>query len=849
MLRIAFAVPGAFCALALFAAAQSGPGPTADGELIRMDAQGREARGFADSLRLRTREEGAARVGAGWEARGPFGGDVDDVNVSSASSSIVLAGIAPSGSIGGTLYRSTDAAASWMEVAALSGTSVHDIEFDPAGKAYLGTVDGVWTSTDGGASWTHQSLGIGLNDQTFEVTIDPSDPSRIWAGVADAMGSQTQNVLLSADGGVTWSNKTPAGAAGTSCRGIAIDPSDSNRVIAAFGGSFGGGSVWFSANGGTSWTNRSAGLPANPMNDVVHDGTRVLLCGGQLFGGQNVGLYETTDDGVTWVPLHDGSWPILAIRDIEIDPASASTIYVGSAGAGIYRSIDGGATWSFGIGGTSAFSVNEICVDPAGGAPVYVGSSSVAVWKSADGTSFAGASVGIGSLNLESVAVHPNDDQELAVAFQGLNDGGVYSTTNGGATWDLEALPGTRYNTVLFAPDGTLYALSDGPSSIAPEGVYRRDGPGAWTGLGPDQGSYFETELFGLTFSTIDPSLIVTTGSDFGYAGYEPTVWVSTDAGASWSKNYEPAGRDSEDVTDVVLLADGTDQNLVASYTDFGAAQTGGAIRSTDGGTSWSEASAGLSAGAQCYGLAASHFDAATVYLADDDYPNGAVYRTTNGGASWTSMGFSGQAHDIATDPVRPLRLYIASWSAPKVRMSDDGGATFSNFDSGLADAGSGKKIELAPGACNTLLLATSNGAYAEYEGGCTLEADTASLSVSAGGTLSMSLAAGPANAARLYLVLGSVTGTDGFPAGSITIPLTWDFYTLDTILQANTGPYVNTLGALDGQGLAGAALVLPAGADPGLIGIQAWYAYGVFSLGPFVAYRASNPIPLTILP
>ncbi len=844
---------GAVAALALIAAAPSSqswdvPTSAERPEVVRMDAQGNATRVVFDELRDRPLGESSPLVGAGWDPLGPFGGDVDDVGASPTSPNVVLAGIAPSGGTGGALFRSTDGAATWSEVCALSGTSVHDIEFDPSGKVYIGTIDGVWTSTNDGVSWTQQNLGIGVNDQTFEVTIDPNDANRVWAGVADALGNQTKNVLLSTNGGVTWTDMTPTGAAGMGCAGICLDPNDSNKVFAAFGGGFGGGMVWVSDDGGATWANRSAGLPGNPMNDVVHDGTRALLVGGQLFGSQFVGLYETTDDGVSWVALHDGTWPNLVTHDIELDPADANTIYVASAGSGVYKSTDGGASWSFGIGGTGAFSVNEISVDPGGGTPVYVGSSSVAVWKSTDGTNFTMSSVGIGSLNLESIAYDPNDGDALAVAFQGLNDGGVYSTTDGGTTWDLEDLPGTRFNTVQYAPGGTLYAISDGPTTIAPEGVYRRDASGVWVCLGPDQGSQFESELYALVFSEVDSNLIVAGGADFGVAGFEPTVWVSHDAGASWSKNYEPA-IEHEDVRDVVILPDGTDLNMVAAYTDFGTTQDGGALLSTDGGASWAESNTGIAGGAQCYGLAASHFDDDTVYLTDDDVPFGAVYRSTDSGATWTGMGFTERVRDVVTDPVRPMRLYIAASSGAKVRYSDDEGATFTALDSGLGTAGWTRDLKLIPGGRNTLLLATANGAYAEYEGGCTLEADVTSLSVSAGGTLNLSLAAGAENGGRWYVVLGSTTGTDGIPVGGIMIPLTFDAYTQDTISQANGGAFANTLGLLDPNGMSAASVTLPPGSDPGLIGLEVWHAYGVFTIGPFTTYRASNAVKVVIDP
>ena len=136
-----------------------------------------------------------------------------DAAVSTVAPGIVLAGIAPDGSFGGTLYRSSDGGDTWSEVLALRGTSVFDIEFAPTGTAYIGTQDSIRRSTDDGLSWMLLNLGIGLNDQVFDVALDPSNQSTIWAGIADATGAQPVNVMRSTDSGATWSNRTPPLAA------------------------------------------------------------------------------------------------------------------------------------------------------------------------------------------------------------------------------------------------------------------------------------------------------------------------------------------------------------------------------------------------------------------------------------------------------------------------------------------------------------------------------------------------------------------------------------------------------------------------------------------------------------
>jgi len=157
------------------------------------------------SLPLHQRHTRAIRpAGSGnWSSLGPPGGDVFDAAVSTTDPNIALAGLAPGGSFGGTLYRSTDGGNTWSEVSALDSTSVFDIEFAADGTVYLGTQDSVRKSTDGGASWATLNLGIGPNDQVFDVALDPEDSLILWAGIADAAGSQPINVIRSTDGGAT----------------------------------------------------------------------------------------------------------------------------------------------------------------------------------------------------------------------------------------------------------------------------------------------------------------------------------------------------------------------------------------------------------------------------------------------------------------------------------------------------------------------------------------------------------------------------------------------------------------------------------------------------------------------
>lgn len=678
---------------------------------MQTDDHGRTAAAVPINAEARPTGASSALGVPAWEALGPFGGDIDDVAVSPSDSDIVLAGLAPGGGTGGTLYRSTDGAQTWSEVSGLSNTSVFDIEFAPDGTAYIGTQDSVWTSTDDGATWSQQDLGVGANDTVMNVTIDPNDANTIWIGIADALGNQDVNIMRSTDGGTSWTDRTPNLPEPISGQGIAIDPNDSDKVFAVFGSSFAGGSVWRSTNGGSTWTDVTNTLPVNPMMDVITDGQRVIVGGGLLFGSQFVGVYESTDDGNSWTALHDGSWPLLVVNDLAFDPNNSDIIYAATDGQGVNRTFNGGDTWEISAGNTADTALNSVDFAPGSSDVIYLGASSKGVFKSTDsGDNFEPSSAGIGALNVVSVDANPNNADELAIAFQGLNDGGLFTSTDGGETWTGEPVPATRWNTVRFAPDGTLYAISDGPTTVAQEGVYVRNGDGSWDALGPDQGDAYEAELFALWFSQNDPDLILVGGKDFGVEGHEATIWRSTDAGATWSKVYEGT-EDFEQVVAIEFVEDGTDSVGLASFTDTGSPQEGGVLRTTNGGTVWSLSNTGLPTSVQGSDLAASPTDTQTFYLANNDISSGDVHVTNDAGQTWSNLNF-GRVFDVVVNPNDDQVLYVTQFNDPKVLRSTDQGDSFEPFDDGLEFAGNTNDLTFVDGPTPRLLFASGTGTF-----------------------------------------------------------------------------------------------------------------------------------------
>src|SRR6266481_1165748 len=210
-----------------------------------------------------------------------------------------------------------------------------------------------------------------------------------------------------------------------------------------------------------------------------------------------------------------------------------------------------------------------------------------------------------------------------------------------------------------------------------------------------------------------NPNLILLGGADFGVAGFEGTVWRSTDAGQSWTKVYEFG--DFHRITDIEIIEDGTDQNMVAAWNSESGDNIGGALRSTDGGASWFDSSTGLPAFFRGPRLCASPSDPQTLLISGWlSFQSGGLFRTTDGGATWASTGWTGNqtVGDVACHPIDDQTIFVTQLSGgDAVLRSQDSGATFSPFSNGLENVVAPR--ELAFAGDSRLLLASAKGSHA----------------------------------------------------------------------------------------------------------------------------------------
>lgn len=131
------------------------------------------------------------------------------------------------------------------------------------------------------------------------------------------------------------------------------------------------------------------------------------------------------------------------------------------------------------------------------------------------------------------------------------------------------------------------------------------------------------------------------------------------------------------------------------------------------------------------------------------------------------------------------------------------------------------------------------------------LVADQWTIARASGGTQSLALRSAPVNAGKLYVLLGSLSGTiPGVAVGSLVLPLVPDAYFSARLNAPNSAPLSGGLGFLDASARASASLALPAGFDASLLGLKAHQAYAVLDVpGSGALLDTSNAVSLMLVP
>jgi photosystem II stability/assembly factor-like uncharacterized protein len=310
----------------------------------------------------------------------------------------------------------------------------------------------------------------------------------------------------------SWTHLGPAGAY---VKALAIDPVTPKMLYAGMvedDAHYQWG-VYKSIDGGGTWSAANTGLPPNwGVNALVIDsGAPTTLYAGldagyiYQYGG---GVYKSLDGGGTWSPVNTGLPTNLGTHALAMDPVTPSTLYAGTNGGGVFISIDGGNTWSAGNTGLTDMYVDALAVDPRTTSTLYVGTAYGGVFKSLDsGHTWNAANTGLANLSVLSFAIYPVFTSTL---YAGTNVGGVFWRIDGGATGSASVFMSTLYA-------GTNVG-----------GVFRSiDGGATWSALNTGLPTSFAVHA--LAVSPVSPSVL--------YAGlFGGGLFTSADGGNTWSE-------------------------------------------------------------------------------------------------------------------------------------------------------------------------------------------------------------------------------------------------------------------------------------------------------------------------
>ncbi|MDX1438334.1 MAG: T9SS type A sorting domain-containing protein, partial [Rubricoccaceae bacterium] len=485
--------------------------------------------------------------------------------------------------------------------------------------------------------------------------------------------------------------------------------------------------VYRTTDGGTTWdktlfVNDSTGvvdIAVNPRSsDTLYAAAweRQRRANHRHYGGDGSGLYRSTDGGATWTELTNGlptddNVGRIGVAVAESRPNVVYAIYTDAIGntRATYRSTDGGDSWTS-IGSPPGVSYGwwfgQIRVDPTNENVVFA--PWLNLYKSTNGGSSWFYSSGSMHVDHHALWIDPANPNQMIAG----NDGGVYRSSNGGGSWTKAAggFPATQFYTVEI--DESVPARLYGGTQD--NGTNR-----TLTGALNDWHSIYGGDGF---VALVDPTnnQYVYAESQYGNLGRSTnggTTFVGATSGISGRTNWNTP---------------------VEFYPNDSAVMYYGAnslYRSINRAVSWTAVSPDLTDGPGdgnlVFGtittIGVSPANNAVIWVGTDD---GNVWITTNGGASWTnrSNGLPKRwVTRVIPHPTEPLHAFVTisgyRWDEPgaNVFFSQDGGASWEARSSGLPEAPANDLL-FDPQDSERLFLGTDVGVFTSADAGLSWE-------------------------------------------------------------------------------------------------------------------------------
>lgn len=543
----------------------------------------------------------------------------------------------------------------------------------------------ILATTDGGATWTNQTVPSGV--ASLDAVACPS-PATCYA-VGFGGGSYDGVIVATTDGGTTWrSQSTPVGGDDTSgylsgvacpstttCYAVGSDEGTSTADILA---TTNGGATWMAQVPAAQEVNQARSLAAVACSSVAD----CLAVGSD-------GLLSTTDGGTTWNNEDDLLGVALGGEPDGVACPSATTCYVvaGGTSKNIVVTTDGGTTWTVrtlssptSLTGVACPSTTE-CFAVAGTGSIASPHSAFLAATTDGATTWDTATLPGGLDGLFGVACASTDECDAVGVTSPSGDGVVIATTDAGATWTDETLPaGVAHLFGITCPSAShCYALgynsfdySDFSSTQDTVILGSTDGGETWTRQGVPPGT---DALQGIAC----PSATTCFGVGYNQALGDASVITTSDAGATWTSQTVPAG-----IGDLDSIACPSTTTCFAVGQNFSPSSVAVIVATTDGGVTWSNQSVPAFT-AQLNGVACpSTTMCVAVGTPASFYGQGVMVVTTDGGTTWNLQGSGGENYLAAVACPSTSDCYAVGYSDlnPQtgiVFATTDGGTTWNS--------------------------------------------------------------------------------------------------------------------------------------------------------------------------
>jgi len=628
------------------------------------------------------------------------------------------------GATGGGLWKTEDGGVTWRPVTdgkikASSVGAVAVCEADPdvvyigMGETELrGNVmqgDGVYKSTNGGGTWSH--LGLAETQNISRIRIHPSDCNTVWVGAfgVHSAPNPERGVFKTTDGGESW-EKTLFRDNRSGVVDISVHPTNPDIIYAA---------LW------EAWR-KSWGMSS---------------------GGPGSGLFRSTDGGETWTEItrneglpQEGMIGKIGVAVSPVDPQRVYAIIEHEAEGGVFRSDDGGESWTRTNDERKlrqrAFYYTRIYADPLEKDRVYV--LNTAFYRSDDAGESFDRTIRVPHGDNHDLWIAPSDSDRMINS----NDGGANVSVNGGRTWTDQDYPTAQFYRVITTahePYMICGAQQDNSTAcVAPRG---------WDHLSAYGTPFFSVGGGESGYIAPDPKNpdIFYAGSYGGALTRYDHVSGQTRAVNIWPEN--PMGESAEDITErsqwtfPIVFSRVNPEILYASTQKIWKTENEGqsweaispdltrADPSTMGpsGGPITRDQTGVETYATVFAIAPSYHDPEVIWAGTDD---GYVQVTRDGGATWLNVTPPDapdfvRINTIEASPNTPGKAYVAGIRylvdndrSPYIWKTEDYGQSWTRITTGIPEDDFVRAVREDPVRPGLLYAASETTVYISFEDG-----------------------------------------------------------------------------------------------------------------------------------